>query len=241
MSLFAIGDLHLSLGGNTDKPMDIYGGPWVGHAQALKKHWENLIGPGDTVILPGDISWAMRLADAMADLMWIAGLPGQKVILRGNHDLWWGSLTKLSQLHPSMHFLQNNCYEGDHFIVLGSRGWLCPGDSDFTEDVDRKIYEREIIRLNLSMSEALEVQNNSLRDGVQKTLIGAMHFPPTNEKKQKSGFTECFTRYGVSKVVYGHLHGEIAYKNGPQGTYDGVEYRLCSLDKLNGIPELVLE
>ncbi len=241
MSLFAIGDLHLSLGEKSDKPMDIYGGPWVRHTETLRRNWESLIGEKDTVILPGDISWAMRLADAMEDLMWIAGLPGQKVIVRGNHDLWWSSLTKLSQIDDSMHFLQNNCYEGDNFIILGSRGWLCPGDGDFKEDTDRKIYERELIRLNLSVSEASEAQRGALQRGVRKTLIGAMHFPPTNEMKQKSGFTELFSDHGVAKVVYGHLHGEIAYKNGPQGIYDGVEYRLCSLDKLNGVPELVLE
>src|SRR5665647_1795251 len=127
MSLFAIGDLHLSLGEKVDKPMDIYGGPWIRHVQSLRENWENIITEKDTVILPGDVSWAMRLADAMKDLKWIASLPGQKVFVRGNHDLWWSSYTKLSKIDESLHFLQNNCYVGDDFIIFGSRGWLCPG------------------------------------------------------------------------------------------------------------------
>lgn len=241
MSLFAIGDLHLSFGGKVDKPMDIYGGSWVRHWERLKENWMQMISENDTVIIPGDISWAMHLADAIDDLRWIAALPGTKVILRGNHDLWWSSITKLSKIDDSLYFLQNNCYEGDNFILLGSRGWICPGDRDFENDRDLKIYKRELIRLGLSARAASEAKEKADRSGTRKVLIGAMHFPPTNEKKEKSGFTALFSDYGVSKVVYGHLHGENAYKNGPDGINDGVEYMLCSLDKLQGIPKLILE
>jgi len=241
MSLFAIGDLHLSFGGKVDKPMDIYGGPWIRHWEKLKSHWEHFVKEEDTVILPGDISWAMHLEDAMEDLLWIASLPGKKVILRGNHDLWWSSITKLSRIDDSLYFLQNNCYEGEHFIIFGTRGWICPGDRDFEEERDRKIYKRELIRLNLSLEEALAFKAKSEREGKCKALSGAMHFPPLNEKKEKSEFTELFSKHEVSKVVYGHLHGENAYRNGPEGMHDGVDYILCSLDKLQGVPKLILE
>lgn len=241
MSLFAIGDLHLSFGGKVDKPMDIYGGPWIRHWETLKKNWERIISDEDTVVIPGDISWAMHLADAIADLRWLATLPGKKVILRGNHDLWWSSMTKLSQIDPSLYFLQNNCYEGDDFILLGSRGWICPGDKDFRDEQDLKIYKRELIRLELSVKAANAARAKAEEEGKRKILIGAMHFPPTNEKKEKSGFTALFSDNAVTKVVYGHLHGENAYKNGPEGMHGGVEYILCSLDKLQGLPRLILE
>ena len=241
MSLYAIGDLHLTFGGQVDKPMDIYGGPWVRHTEKLQERWRELIRPEDTVLIPGDISWAMHLRDAIPDLLWIAELPGTKVLLRGNHDLWWGSLKKMADIHDSLFFLQNNCYEGDDFIIAGSRGWLCPGDKDFTEDTDRKIYERELIRLDLSLKDALAARKRAEENGIHKQLIGAMHFPPMNERKQASGFTEAFARAGVVRVVYGHLHGETAYSSGPQGMYDGVEYLLCSLDKLIGEPKQIVE
>ncbi len=240
MSLYAIGDLHLSFGGSVDKPMDIYGGPWVRHTEALQEQWQERIGPKDTVLIPGDVSWAMHLRDAIPDLLWVAALPGNKVILRGNHDLWWSSLRKMSGIHESLFFLQNNCYEGPDFILAGSRGWLCPGDKDFTEETDRKIYERELIRLDLSLKEAVEARDRAAREGIDKPLIGAMHFPPMNERKQPSGFTEAFAKAGAHRVVYGHLHGEMAYGTGPQGFYDNVEYILCSLDKLNGIPKEIV-
>ncbi|NCB41545.1 MAG: serine/threonine protein phosphatase [Clostridia bacterium] len=241
MSLFAIGDLHLSFGGKVDKPMDIYGGPWIRHWERLKCNWEHCVKEEDTVVIPGDISWAMHLEDAMEDLSWIASLPGKKVILRGNHDLWWSSIKKLSCIDDSLYFLQNNCYEGDDFILFGTRGWICPEDRDFEEDKDLKIFRRELIRLNLSLEEALAVREKAEKEGRKKALIGAMHFPPTNEKKEKSEFTALFSKHGVSKVVYGHLHGENAYRNGPEGIFDGVHYMLCSLDKLQCVPKLILE
>lgn len=239
MSLFAIGDLHLSFGVKVDKPMDIYGGPWVRHWETVKENWLRDVTEKDTVIIPGDVSWAMHLVDAIPDLLWLAALPGKKVILRGNHDLWWSSLAKLEQIDDSLCFLQNNCYEGDNFIVFGSRGWVCPGDKDFEEDKDLKIYKRELIRLELSVQAALSARAKA--EGKSKALIGAMHFPPTNEKKEKSGFTELFSDNEVSKVVYGHLHGENAYRKGPEGIYDGVDYMLCSLDKLQCVPKLIVE
>lgn len=240
MSLFAIGDLHLSFGDGVDKPMDIYGGPWVSHAEKLRKHWQDAVSPEDTVIIPGDISWGMHLREAISDLTWIARLPGKKVLMKGNHDLWWSSLAKMNGIHESLFFLHNNCFEGSNFVLAGSRGWLCPGSNDFNEESDRKIYERELIRLNLSLVQAQKIIEENRLQGVEKKLICALHFPPTNERKHASGFTDAFERAGAQHVVYGHLHGTSAYANGLVGTRRGVTYTLCSLDKLNAVPYRVL-
>lgn len=235
MSVFAIGDLHLSFDHRVDKPMDIYGGQWINHAQRVKDNWEELVGPEDTVIIPGDNSWGLRLSEAMEDLMWISRLPGQKVLLKGNHDLWWNSISKLSKIQESLHFVQNQCYEGSNFIVCGSRGWTCPGESDFTAK-DKKIYERELGRLRLSMEAGKKARERAKAEGRQLTLIGALHFPPTNEKLDFSGFTEIFEEYGAGKVIYGHLHGIDAFKNGLQGVKRNIEYILTSCDKLSCRP-----
>ncbi len=236
MSLFAIADLHLSTDGR--KSMEIFGGEWLGYMERLKKNWTETVSDTDTVLVAGDISWGLRLADAMGDLAWLAALPGKKLLLRGNHDLWWSSMAKMRGLFPSIAFIQNDAYEGDNFVVMGSRGWLCPGDSGFSESEDRKIYEREVMRLSFSAEAAARLLSEC---GSEKILIGAMHYPPTNEKKQPSDFTRIFAEAGCKKVVYGHLHGEDNFYNGPLGNCDGVEYILCSLDKLRCRPMLIAE
>jgi len=230
MSIFVIADLHLSL--SVDKPMDIYGGQWVNHAERIKKNWMKLIKEEDTVIIPGDISWGLRLTEAMEDLKWIDDLPGKKVLFKGNHDLWWNSIGKLNKLFEHLTFIQNTYYETENHRICGSRGWTCPGESGFTQQ-DQKIYQRELGRLRLSLENA--VKNGDSR----KELIGVLHFPPTNEKLESSGFTDIFEEFGVKKVVYGHLHGREAYKNGLQGIKNGIEYYLTSCDKLECIPLLL--
>ena len=237
MSIFAISDLHLSLSG--EKPMDIYGGEWINHTEKVKNNWLENIGSGDTVILAGDSSWALRLPDAMEDLMWIAELPGKKVFVKGNHDLWWASANKLNKLDPNMFFLQNNFFEAEGYAICGSRGWICPGDNDFTAQ-DEKIYKRELGRLKLSLEAAVQA-GYGVKDFYGKSrILGALHFPPTNDALQGSGFTELFEEYGVQKVVYGHLHGKDAYGNGLQGIKNFVEYKLTSVDYLKCIPYQII-
>jgi len=151
MSIYAIADLHLSF--SSEKPMDVYGGEWINHTAKVKAFWEKLISDDDTVIIIGDSSWALRLAEAMTDLTWISKLPGKKVFIKGNHDLWWNSVAKLNALFENMFFLQNSFYEAEGYAICGSRGWACPGDDDFTEQ-DEKIYRRELGRLRLSLESA---------------------------------------------------------------------------------------
>lgn len=233
MSIYAIGDLHLSFAPGIEKPMDIYGSAWIDHAEKLKKNWLEVIRPEDTIILAGDISWGLKLSEAIPDLSWIDTLPGKKIIFKGNHDLWWSGIGKLNSLFDSISFVQNTAYEAEGYFLCGSRGWICPGNDDFTGQ-DEKIYKRELLRLDMSIKDAKS-------RGAENNIIGVLHFPPSAGPRAGSGFTESFTAAGVSKVVYGHLHGQDAFKSGLQGVYGGVDYRLVSLDYLNCRPILVKE
>ena len=231
-SLFAIADLHLAMDPSIqDKSMDMFGGAWVSHAERLRDIWLRLVEPEDVVFIPGDISWALKLEEAMADLAWIDSLPGTKVLLRGNHDLWWSSMKKMRGLFASVLFIRNDCCEFEDYVLCGSRGWICPGDQDFSETEDRKIYERELIRLRMSLEAASQCG---------KQIIAATHYPPMNRAKEPSGFTELYKEFGVKKAVFGHLHGENAFMNAPEGAIDGIDYRLVSLDRLKAAPLKIL-
>ena len=231
MNIFAIGDLHLSFDERIQKPMDIFGPSWVNHHEKVRKNWEEKVGEEDLVIIPGDVSWGLRADEAMADLRWIHRLPGRKVITKGNHDLWWTSVTRLNRLYDDMTFLQNHCYmTAEGIAVCGTRGWICPGTEGFDEH-DEKIYNRELLRLEFSLKEAEKAG--------AKMTIAALHYPPTNDKLQGSGFTRMLEDFNVQMCVYGHLHGKDAFKNGIKGVFNGIEYRLVSLDYVEGEPQLI--
>ena len=231
MGLYAIGDLHLSFDERIQKPMDIFGPSWVNHHEKVRKNWEEKVGEEDLVIIPGDVSWGLRADEAMADLRWIHRLPGRKVITKGNHDLWWTSVTRLNRLYDDMTFLQNHCYmTAEGIAVCGTRGWICPGTEGFDEH-DEKIYNRELLRLEFSLKEAEKAG--------AKMTIAALHYPPTNDKLQGSGFTRMLEDFNVQMCVYGHLHGKDAFKNGIKGVFNGIEYRLVSLDYVEGEPQLI--
>ena len=238
MNVWAIGDLHLSLDPRIEKPMDIFGGSWVGHDKKLKEIWLRMVEPEDLVVLAGDISWALRLEEALEDLKWIDALPGTKLILKGNHDLWWSGISKVKNAckdMPTLRFLQHDAFVWGRCIVFGSRGWTCPGAKDYHEDEDGAIYRREVLRLEMSAKEAAR-----LAEGVDDPcIVGVMHYPPMNEKFDPNGFTQILEQSGAKQVVYGHLHGQNAFKNGPQGIFNGIEYSLISLDKLACCPKLI--
>ena len=235
MSIFAIGDLHLSFDERISKPMDIFGSRWENHAERLKQNWEENIGEDDTVLVCGDISWGLRLEEAMADFRWIESLPGRKIITKGNHDLWWGSVKKLNSISENIRFLQNDAeliFDGDRRIcICGTRGWICPGTEGFDEH-DEKIFKRELIRLEMSLKEAKKQEPD--------LIIAMLHYPPCNDKFQPSEFTNMLSRYGVKTCIYGHLHGKDAFKNGFQGILNGVEYKLVSLDYIEANPIKIL-
>lgn len=227
MSIYAIGDLHLAMDERIEKPMDVFGTSWSDHAERVKEGWLSKVKPEDTVIIAGDISWGLKLDEALADLQWLHELPGFKVCVKGNHDLWWTGVGKLNKLFDDILFLQNHAYHvpGTNSWICGTRGWVCPGHDAFTEH-DQKIYEREGIRLQFSLDEALKAK--------AEDIIAVLHYPPTNENFQQSLFTEKLQNAGVRTCVYGHLHGRDNFNRGIGGYFNGVHYHLISLDYLNG-------
>ncbi len=229
LTLYAIGDLHLSFA--QEKPMDIFGDLWENHAERVKEFWLSKINDQDTVLVPGDISWALRLEDAHPDLEWLNALPGRKILVKGNHDYWWQSKSKLNQAYPDMIFLQNTYDKYEGYAICGTRGWLCPNSANFTEH-DHKIYKREVLRLENSLEQAAKDK--------WKKIIVMMHYPPTNEKHEASDFTQLTEAYQVEKVIYAHLHGEKYYRAGLQGVRNGVEYHLVSCDYLRCNPLIIL-
>ncbi len=229
MKVFALGDLHLP--GPGDKPMDVFGPAWDGHPGRIAEAWRGRVGENDLVLIPGDVSWAMRLSDAAGDFDYLSKLPGKKLLLRGNHDYWWNSLAKVRAALPENCFaLQNDCFRLGSVAVCGSRGWVCPGSAAFHEQEDRAIYERELIRLGLSLSAA----------PADAYLICMLHFPPFNERRRDSGFTELMESKGVKQVLYGHLHDK-ACQNAFEGERGGAQYHLCSADHLGFAPKLICE
>lgn len=232
MSIFAIADLHLSFCPDVDKSMSVFGGRWENYEDRLEKAWRHMVSEDDTVIIVGDISWGIKLEEAMFDLKWIHGLPGKKIMLKGNHDLWWNGITKLNGLFDDISFLQNDCFVVDRFVICGSRGWLTPDNDDFDEK-DEKIYNREILRLEMSLKAGMKkLQEDEELEGI----LGFTHYPPVINAASRTGFQDLFEKYGVQRVYYGHIHGEDSFRAALQGDVNGVEYRLISADYLDCRP-----
>lgn len=229
MALYAIGDLHLSF--STDKPMDVFGSHWDRHFEKIKKNWEAFVSPEDTVLVPGDISWAMQLEEARTDLDWIEALPGRKVLLRGNHDYWWASLKKMQTAYPDLFFLQNNHAVFGSYAICGTRGWICPNDTR-ADAHDEKIYRRELMRLEMSLKSAEAA-------GLKRKIV-MLHYPPTNDRLETSGFIDLIDGYGAEFVLYGHLHNAKSYAAGIKGVVGGVSYELVSSDYIDFKPKLIL-
>lgn len=198
MRVFAIGDLHLSI--NNPKPMDIFGPVWEGYLDTIEKDWEGKVNEDDIVLIPGDISWAMKLSDAQADLDYICNFKGKKILLKGNHDYWWNSISELrSRLTNQTYAIQNNAYKFGNLIICGSRGWT-PPDNGFKSEQDEKIFKREVLRMELSLK-SMQV----LREEGDKVIV-MTHFPPVNFRNESNEMIELFEKYNVDVVVFGHLH-----------------------------------
>ena len=226
MRIYAAGDLHLSKSG--EKPMDIFGEAWRDHDKRICESWRELVKDEDIVLVPGDLSWAMKLKDAVTDLHDIMLLPGRKVFIRGNHDYWWNGYSKVCDAFAEFknaYFLQNNAVTIDGISFAGTRGWLCPGSTEYKKDRDEQYYLREILRCEM----AVKCMDNSL----PKVLL--LHYPPFADPHVKTGFEDIVQKYGVKNVVYGHLHG-YAVRQGFTGEKDGVRYDLCSLDAIGFAP-----
>lgn len=232
MKIFAISDLHIST--NTDKPMDIFGGNWVGYLDKIKADWTEKVGDEDLVLIGGDISWAMDIADAKKDIETLKELKGKKIFIKGNHDYWWSGIGKVRDMLPEgFYALQNDSIRFDGVVVCGSRCWSVPGSPDFKEQ-DMKIYLRETERLKLSLSAASKLK----QDGDK--LIALVHFPPFNVRRENSLFTDIFEQNGVDSVIYGHLHGK-SVRADKLVVKNGVKYYLTSCDQVdNKLTEILL-
>ncbi|MHB1483939.1 MAG: metallophosphoesterase [Saccharofermentanales bacterium] len=235
MALFAISDLHLAIG--IGKPMDIFGVIWEDHAKQIENAWNSLISPEDTVVIPGDITWAMTLSQADADFGFIDRLPGNKIILKGNHDYWWSSVTKIENYfnekgYNSIKLLKNNYFRiGGDTLLCGTRGWIMPCDNNF-KLTDMIIYKRELGRLKTSLSLADKDRNANDR------IITVFHYPPLLQFCPDTEFTGMLEEFGVEKCFFGHVHG-----NGHGYSFEGVRndvlYTNISADKLAFKPILV--
>lgn len=228
MRLFALSDLHLSLGG--DKPMDVFGPKWEAHHVKIKKNWMDIVSKEDTVVLGGDLSWAMSLEEAKADFFFIHQLPGFKVIFKGNHDYWWQSYNKITRALPrSIYPVQNNYYplkNREDIALCGTRGWTAFSVESSAEH-DEKIFRRELIRLELSLSRAYE-------DGYHNIIV-TLHYPPFTPPGEDTAFIDIMKRYNVKICIYGHLHGE-DHQKALIGEREGIICYFTSCDYLDFKP-----
>ena len=228
MSIYAIGDLHLSFSQN--KPMNIFGDNWNGHADKIRKNWIEKVNKEDFVVLPGDFSWAMYLKDTYKDFEYLEKLPGNKILLKGNHDYWWSGLSKMNEYlkennFNNINFLYNNSYLVENTIIAGTRGWNLTDSED-----NEKMLNRECIRLKLSLEDGIN------KFGINKEIIVFMHYPPISKAGISNGYTKKYIsimkEYGVKKCYYGHLHGT-SHSEAIEGNVDGIEFYLVSSDYLD--------
>ncbi|MDY4608420.1 MAG: metallophosphoesterase [Eubacterium sp.] len=225
MSLFAIADTHLSLG--TNKPMDSFPG-WNDYVARLGNNWNSIVKEEDTVVIAGDISWAMNFDELYEDFSFLNDLNGKKIIVKGNHDYWWNTLSKMNKFiaennFDSINILQNNSYDVDGISVCGSRGWMF----ESSEEHDEKILSREVGRIKMSLDSA-----------VNENRILFLHYPPITTNSSCDEILDTLKEYGIKKCFYGHLHG-MATKYAFEGEYDGIDFKLISADRLSFVPKLI--
>lgn len=225
MSLFAIADTHLSLG--TNKPMDSFPG-WNDYVARLGNNWNSIVKEEDTVVIAGDISWAINFDELYEDFSFLNDLNGKKIIVKGNHDYWWNTLSKMNKFiaennFDSINILQNNSYDVDGISVCGSRGWMF----ESSEEHDEKILSREVGRIKMSLDSA-----------VNENRILFLHYPPITTNSSCDEILDTLKEYGIKKCFYGHLHG-MATKYAFEGEYDGIDFKLISADRLSFVPKLI--
>lgn len=235
MAVWAISDFHLSLSepyvpgqaAALYKPMAVFGGDWARHVERLYAAFAGQVAADDTVFVPGDISWAMNLAEGAADFAFLGQLPGRLVISKGNHDYWWDTKTKAqAAMPPNVTLLQNEAYAAEGMLVAAARGWYTPGSADFNAEAE-KIYRRELIRLELALQSAV-----GLGEGERVVML---HFPPVNDKRHYNEMIALLQKYAVKRCFYGHLHG-VKSDFALTGEHWGIEFALISADYLGHKP-----
>ncbi len=239
MATYVIADLHLSEAEGCGKSMDVFGRRWTGYTEKIKKNWCALVEDDDEVILPGDISWALSLDEAEADLRFIDALPGKKILGKGNHDLWWSSMTKNQNACAkwgltSLSFLYNNAHETKEFIIAGTRGWFYDDDATgVPEGTDfQKLIAREAGRLRMSLTAAA-----ALPSAGTKETLAFLHFPPVWGETTVAPFIDTLTEFGIKRCYFGHIHGN--YLAPSHTVYRGIEFALISADYLDFVPRYI--
>lgn len=223
--IYGIGDLHLDY--SQSKPMDIFGDNWIEHEKKIISNWEKLVRDDDLVLIPGDISWALKLNEAYDDLKRIDQLPGKKVLTKGNHDYWWQSLKKMNELGlESIYFLQNTSYVYNNISISGTRGWT----SRISNESDEKIFRRELLRLEMSL--------NNIKEEI-RTKIVMLHYPPFNGDSKPNEFVDLMKEHKVDICVYGHLHAE-GHKDIVEGNICGIDFHCISSDYIDFMPKLII-
>ena len=252
IKIWALSDLHLAFG-VPSKTMEAFGSAWKGYAEKMSENWKRLISADDLVLIPGDISWAMRLEEALIDLRWIDALPGQKIILKGNHDYWWGSASKLAQaLPPTIRFIQNNAITWNNVTIGGSRLWDTPEyhfnsyilfqenplsklksseEREREQEEAKKTFKKELERLKLSLCQL---------DPQAHTRIALTHYPPIGPHLEPSSASSILEQFNIDTCVFGHLHN-VKPGSLPFGTSRGVHYVFSSCDYINFCPILIKE
>ncbi|NLU51274.1 MAG: serine/threonine protein phosphatase [Clostridiaceae bacterium] len=228
MAIYAISDLHLSFG--TNKPMHVFGDKWKDHPLIVKENWLKIVGEDDYVLIPGDISWGINLEEADPDLAFIESLPGKKIMSKGNHDYWWCTNSKFRKHfeergYKTLSILHNNAYKIGDYVVCGTRGWKTPNDDDFSQE-DRKILNRELERLKLSLKEGQKLGGE---------IIVMLHFPPIDKDHMPNEFGRLLKEYDVKTCIYGHIHGKDNEKWESE-FIDGIWYHIVTCNLINFIP-----
>lgn len=219
MKVFAISDLHLST--VVEKPMNVFGDDWNDYFEKITADWQEKVTENDVILLGGDLSWGISIDEAKPDYDLISALNGKKVVVRGNHDYYWDTLSKIQKAFPDFFFLQNNCIRIGNLLVVGSRGWTVPTD-DTTQE-DKKIYDRELIRLELSLTTMQRVRKPD------DYVVALLHYPPFDAKYNDTAVTALLEKYEVNAVTYGHLHGKNVRVT-PKVVKNDIPYYLTSCD-----------
>ncbi|WP_366922355.1 metallophosphoesterase [Metallumcola ferriviriculae] len=241
MKVFALGDLHLSFtqsvtkvnlpGVPQHKPMSCFGPGWQDHGVKIFNNWSRMVDEEDLVLVPGDISWAMKLAETVYDFQYLSLLPGKKVLVQGNHDYWWHSISKVrSALPDGCYALQNDSFSVPGVTIVGTRGWLTPNNRVFTQH-DEKIYRREIQRLELSLKSMKQRQ---------PVVIAMFHYMPTNQEHQCNELIELLKQYRVDICIYGHLHGAEAHSMRLPARHWGIDFYLTAADFVHFAPMRII-
>ena len=240
MSIFVIADLHLDTVTN-EKSMEVFGNRWQDYMQKIRSNWLRVVSDNDTVIIPGDISWALSTEDSIPDLKWIDSLPGKKYIMKGNHDFWWSTAAKLNRLFEengitTISLLYNNAAEVENFIVAGSRGWFVDKSIQPAKSVNaehEKIVNREVIRLKLSLNEA-----KILQERTGKEILVFFHFPPVWGDFECPEILNVLKDYNITRCYFGHIHG--CYSQGSVFKWENIEFRMISADFIGFLPQIIV-